>query len=349
MVVDEPGVPSVGVVEVSGGSVVVDMPVAFPLRLGEPQTIEPWPCGVMQEGFMFKVSRSRLFGCLMLALALCAVAFVPVASAADIKVTPKKYYLALGDSLAFGFQSVKVVPPFAESQFTTGYVDALTTQLKTIKPDIQTINNGCPGATTATLNSVAGCTTYPFPLHHSYAPGTSQLGDAVAFLQANPGKVSPITVNIGNNDVLGAVAGCGGLTSPTLIPCLFGAAPALFGTIGANVTSTLTQLRAAAPTAKIILLGTYNPYAAIGFTAGNTLSASLNSVLASVAGGTGADYADPFPAFNGASPQPQTICSLTLMCPGGIPSLSGDIHASDAGYQKLADLIWDASGYANVG
>lgn len=297
---------------------------------------------------MLKVSRIRMLGCVLIAVAVGAVAFAPVASAGPIKATPKKYYLALGDSLAFGFQGYKVVPPFAESQFTTGYVDALTTRLKTIKPDIETVNNGCPGATTVTLNSVTGCTTYPFQLHNTYDPGTSQLGDAIAFLNANPGKVSPITVNIGNNDVLAAVSGCGGLTNPNVIPCLFGAAPALFGTIGANVTSTLSQLRAAAPSAKIIVLGTYNPYAAIGFTAGNALTTSLNGVLAGVAAGASAEFADPFPAFNGASPQPQTICAQTLMCPGGIPSLSGDIHASDAGYQVLGDLIWDASGYADI-
>lgn len=291
--------------------------------------------------------RSRIACALAISMAALAVA-APLAQADQGVKKPSAYYLALGDSLAFGYQGYKVVPPFAESQFTTGYVDDFGAKLRTIKKKNKIINNGCPGATSTSMNSTAGCTTYPFPVHHAYGAGLSQLQDAIAFINAHPGKVSPITVNIGNNDVLAALAGCGGLANPNLIPCLAAAAPSLFGSIATNLGTALAQLRAAAPKANIIVLGTYNPFAAAGFAAANPLTQQLNSVLSSVAAGAGAKFADPFPAFNGATPQPQTICSLTLMCADLVAPAGpdGDIHASDAGYQTLADLIWDASGYA---
>ena len=279
------------------------------------------------------VPRSRMLLACILTVLAASFAFTSVASAKNFN-KPQKYYLALGDSLAFGFQGFKVVPPFAPTQFTTGYVDDFARQLLTAKDEIRTVNDGCPGATTTTLLSVAGCTTYPFPLHHSYA--TTQIADAVAFLNANPDKVSPITLNIGANDTLAAVTACGGLAN---IPCIIGAVPGLQTSIGGGVASAVGQLRAAAPNAKILVVGLYNPYEAIGFTLGNNLSAAINGAIAAGAASGGATFVDPLSTFNVGQPQPATICALTLMCN------FGDIHASDAGYQKIADLLWTASGY----
>src|SRR5262245_51242334 len=66
---------------------------------------------------------------------------------------PKQYYLALGDSLAFGFQFAifnqhfPTVPP----ELFRGYVDDVSQMLHGIRPDIQTINLGCVGETTDTF------------------------------------------------------------------------------------------------------------------------------------------------------------------------------------------------------
>ena len=184
--------------------------------------------------------------------------------------------------------------------------------------------------------------TYPFPLHDAYDSGTSQLQDAIAFLQANQGKVvADHAETSAPNDILRQIGLCGGLSNPAVLGCLAAAAPALFNTIATNVGSTLAQLRAAAPDAKIVLVGVYNPYAVVpGFGASNGLATQLNSILANVAANGTAEFANPFPVFNASA---ATVCANTLMC-----TASPDIHASDAGYQAIADLIWDASGYANV-
>jgi hypothetical protein len=64
--------------------------------------------------------------------------------------TPKNYYLALGDSIASGFQSFKL-PPQA---YNTGYVDVFGAQLRQIRPGITTVNYGCLGESTGSF--VAG-------------------------------------------------------------------------------------------------------------------------------------------------------------------------------------------------
>ena len=111
---------------------------------------------------------------------------------------PQHYYLALGDSLAFGYQAATfnqnfpVEPPTA---FSTGYVDDFTSMLQDVRPQLQAINFGCTGETTVTFIQ-GGCiyTAQGFQLHNGYAG--SQLSAAVAFLRQHPGQVSPITLNM---------------------------------------------------------------------------------------------------------------------------------------------------------
>jgi lysophospholipase L1-like esterase len=126
-------------------------------------------------------------GAAALALAWAALALALSAPAADAssEVTgPKQHYLALGDSLAFGFQP--------DGDFTHGYVTDLFAVLQGEGTNDVT-NYGCPGESSATFIN-GGCPLAP--------SGFVQLAAAVAFLQAHPGKVSPVTLDIGANDVL---------------------------------------------------------------------------------------------------------------------------------------------------
>src|SRR5258708_12625653 len=120
---------------------------------------------------------------------LLLFAFAPAALAAS-SAQPnwptglKQHYLAVGDSLAFGFQP--------NNDFTHGYVNDLFQIIQS--EGVQDFTNyGCPGETSSTFIN-GGC-----PFAPSGSP--AQLTAALAFLQANPGKVSPITLDIGANDV----------------------------------------------------------------------------------------------------------------------------------------------------
>src|SRR6478752_2062518 len=155
---------------------------------------------------------TRLFVCAVALVAFGAFALAPTAGAAGVEST----YLALGDSLAYGyhqaqFQEELKAKGFVEAaNFNDGYVDDFGATLKLLNPKLKVINDGCPGETTETMIKGSGVgsafcaggpTGSPFPkafLHHSY-PGT-QLEDTLAIAK-EPG-VGTITLDIGANDIL---------------------------------------------------------------------------------------------------------------------------------------------------
>ena len=248
---------------------------------------------------------------------------------------PKQYYLALGDSLAFGFQFEKfnanfpTVPP---SIFSTGYVDALAGMLREIRPEITTLNYGCTGETTVTFIQ-GGCTytAVGFALHDPY--DGSQLSAALAFLNTHRGKVSPITLNLGTNDLIALRMLCGDNVS-----CYFANGPAVLDEIATNLHYILSQLREAAPDAEIITFTNYD-VASLFDARLLQLTQAFNSVVISTAAQSSVGVADVFGAFNDG-PQPATLCALTFIC-----TPLQDAHPTDLGYEVIAQQIWAASDY----
>ena len=93
-----------------------------------------------------------------------------------------EYYLALGDSLVTGGGTTSVADR---------YVNLIAAHEASRYPNLQLVNLGCGGATTASMMNGPGC---------SYTTGT-QLGDAVAFLESHHGQVAFLTIDIGADDV----------------------------------------------------------------------------------------------------------------------------------------------------
>ena len=301
--------------------------------------------------------RARLLACCVVAVAaLGALVLAPAAGAAKVGST----YLALGDSLAYGFHQAQFeaeYPNIVPASFNDGYVDDFGAALKLFHPSLKTINDGCPGETTETMIKGSGIpgfcaggpTGTPFPdvwLHHPYPAGGSQLADALAILAAN-NNVSPITLDIGANDLIQFDrVTCG---FPATFTCTEAQVAAEIGHIAANVYSILAQLRAAAPHAQIVLMGIYNAFPAVVKPegTGDKAIAAFNAAEASVAAKVpGTSFANPLPLFNpsGTSGGPETgdiptICAFTAMCPGGVynpASPKADIHPTKLGYAVLA-------------
>ena len=130
-------------------------------------------------------------------LAAALVALTVGASAAGATSTvPRDYYLALGDSMAYGFQPTKAARGLPPSAFDTGYVDVFATRLRALAPGVRVVNYGCPGESTVTFTK-GGCPWLAEGKRlHDVFRG-SQLDAALAFLRAHPGEVSPITVTLG--------------------------------------------------------------------------------------------------------------------------------------------------------
>jgi lysophospholipase L1-like esterase len=305
---------------------------------------------------LYRVRTRLLVCCVAATAALGALVFVPAAGAAKIGST----YLGLGDSLAYGYhqaQFQKEYPNIEPETFNDGYVSDFGSFLKWIHPSLKVVNDGCPGETTETFIKGSGIPGYcaggptgtPFPsiwLHHPYAG--SQLADALSVLAANP-NVSPITLNIGSNDVLQFIRTTCGF--PAKYTCTEAQVATEFGHIAANVGYILGQLRAAAPKAQIVLVGAYNPYPTVLPPPGaDASSAALNGALKSVANSVpGTSFADTLPVFNysGTHGGPEsgdipTICAFTAMCPGGTfnpASPEADIHPTKLGYLVMAGVV----------
>ncbi|HEY2052452.1 MAG TPA: SGNH/GDSL hydrolase family protein [Solirubrobacterales bacterium] len=301
--------------------------------------------------------RARLLIGAVALVPLGALALAPAAGAAG------STYLALGDSLAYGYHQAQFQEELKEkgfveaANFDDGYVDDFGAGLRFFNHKLKIVNDGCPGETTETMIHGSGVgpefcaggpTGTPFPkafLHHAY-PGT-QLEDALAVAK-EPG-VGTITLDIGANDVLQFLAHTCGF--PATFTCSEGQVEAEFGHIAANVGLILGQLRAAAPKAKIIFVSQYNPFPTVLAPEGrgDATVEALNGVLKQVASNFGVKFANTARVinFSGTHGGPEagdirTVCAFTAMCPGGVfnpASPEADIHPTKAGYAAMAAVV----------
>jgi lysophospholipase L1-like esterase len=272
---------------------------------------------------------------LVAVFALLASPAAAVASPAARFSPPKSYYLALGDSIGYGFQTSKALAGLPPQAFNTGYVDLFSARLRHLRPRITTVNFSCPGESTLSFTTPCIWKASGHALHDDY-PG-SQLDAALAFLTAHRGRVSPITLSLNGNDITAFLQSC----PPGDLACIQDGAPAAIARYRARMTAILERLRAAAPDAEIILTGAYDP--GIGeFSFADPLFTALNNAESMAGATVRARFANPFPVFNPHGDQATentAICTLTLAC------AQHDTHPSDAGYEALADLVWNASGY----
>jgi len=238
-------------------------------------------------------------------------------------VGPKQYYLALGDSLAFSYQP--------DLDFIHGYVDDFFSNLKGHGLQ-QLANMGCPGETSATMIN-GGC---PYPFLRKYPYIGAQLAAAVNYLHGHAGKVSPVTLDIGANDLLPDIN-----TSSCTISSTFSNDLA---NLDANLTGTiLPQLKAALKvnnvvTGDLVMMNYYDPYQNI---CPDTVPyiQQINQHLASDVSGYGI-IVDVFNAFGGAHVPNKNICTYTWMC-----SIFNDIHATTRGYSVIATTFENGTGY----
>jgi lysophospholipase L1-like esterase len=134
---------------------------------------------------------------LVSAAALFGLAAVPASASSE-----GHGYLALGDSVAFGYSPL--VDPRNAANFT-GYPEIVAQRL-----NIEDVNASCSGEATGGFIDPQGldnsCRGYraAFPLHVSYT-GT-QLAFAVSYLKANP-RTRLVTINLDANDLFRLTSG----------------------------------------------------------------------------------------------------------------------------------------------
>ena len=236
--------------------------------------------------------------------------------------SPSTYQLALGDSLPYGFTTAKARAGLPPAAFV-GFTDVLGAGLR-----LRTTNLSCPGETTTTF-AVGPCpwTAAGFALHSAYAG--PQLAAAERFLRDHRGRTSLVTLTVWGNDVNEFLASCPDLA------CVVERAPAEIAAFAARLDALLRPLRAADPSARIVVVGAMHVQLD-EIEAGDRLIASFNAAMSGVAARHGARFADPTPWFNPRGPvavRRVAVCALTLVCG------AGDTHPSPAGHLVLAGLI----------
>ena len=261
--------------------------------------------------------------------AIVLVAALVAASAAS-GAQPTRYYLALGDSIAYGIQPGKVDRGLPPAKFNTGYVDVVAAGLRKQKPKLVVVNYGCPGESTVTFVR-GGCPwlTEHRKLHDPFR--RSQLAAALAFLKAHRGQVGPITLTLAGNDIIPAFDDC---PRASFVACVKTRAPKVIACSTARLASIVRQLRAAAPGVPIVVTGMWNfDPDHLDFT--TPLYGRLSAATKAAVAGR-ATFVDLVPVFNApGSPDAQRarLCSYTLIC------TDDDPHPTDIGYRAIAAAI----------
>ena len=252
-------------------------------------------------------------------------------------------YLALGDSVAFGYVPPQAVPApdYSDPRSFVGYPEDVGRALH-----IRVANASCPGETTASFlvpgapsngceNSPGSSTGYRtlYPLHVPYR-GT-QMQYALRYLAVHR-HTRLVTIDIGANDAfLCQETTTDQCSSPAELA-------ALLEKIQANLTAIYAQIRDVANYQGPLVALTYYSLDYTG-PAQEAGVQALNSVIASVTVAFGGQVADGFAAFEGPS-----------MAAGGSPCAAGlliklpdgtcNIHPSPAGHLLLAKAIEEVVG-----
>ena len=245
------------------------------------------------------------------------------------------YYLALGTSLAVGFQPGRGETP-------NGYVDDLWRRIRQQIPSLVLRNVGCPGDTSRKM--ITG--------KHSlceYGAG-SQLNAAVAFLEAHPGQVAFITIDVGAQDLVERCLKNTGLVGRA---CAVDLLPRLQSRLTRIVDALGT---AAGPSVPIVAMTYYNQFLGLwGLIRGGRhlaradqrVWALLNAAFVTAYGDAGVTVADVAATFRiddfkntvvvpGRGRIPVNValtCRWTWFCSA---KFFPDVHPNRTGYRKIA-------------
>jgi lysophospholipase L1-like esterase len=256
-------------------------------------------------------------------------------------ITKGSTYLALGDSVTFGYEESGVVPTpnYQDASSFVAYPEILGSELH-----LKVVNAACPGETSASLiNNTAqsnGCENTPgkgnvgyrtlYPLHVSYSG--SQLAFAVSYLKKHS-NVRLVSLMIGAND--------GFLCEETTADqCTsFTEQAALIATISKNVKTILSTIRNKAHYNGQIAIENYYSTDSASAT-DDQQSELLNQGVDSAAKPFHVEIADGYGVFQTASAHSSgdSTCNAGLLTQLGSPGTCG-IHPSYAGQSLLAQAL----------
>ena len=266
-------------------------------------------------------------------LVMCLL--VVAASAAMPSESSPRPYLALGDSVVFGFIN-NVGFEYVNPANFIGFPDYAGRALR-----LTDFNAACPGETSGSFLSAAapdnGCKFFrsQAPLHVPYS-GT-QSSFALAFL-ATHRQTRLVTVMLGANDVELLQTACAG--DPT---CMANGLPQVLAAVTQNIATILGQIREAGYKGVIIVENYYSlDYTNPTITETTVL---LNQAVSAPAATFGAVVGDVFSAFQLAASNPfagGNTCKAGLLNAAAANQFVCDSHPSQSGQQLIAQVVESA-------
>jgi len=262
---------------------------------------------------------------------LCLI--VAAATAAMPSESSRRPYLALGDSVVFGFINEAGVEYVNPENFV-GFPDYVGLRLR-----VNVFDAGCPGETTGSFLSTSaldiGCRSFKsqLPLHVAYT-GT-QSSYALSFLTNHP-ETRLVTIMLGANDLFLLQFACTG--DPT---CIANGLPQVLTGLGTNMATILAEIRGAGYKGVIVVANYYS----LDYTntSGTEITGLLNQALAAAAQAQGAVVADVFSAFQVAASTTfaggQTCKAGLLNSNGSLNQFTCDVHPSQSGQKLIARAI----------
>jgi lysophospholipase L1-like esterase len=263
------------------------------------------------------------------------LAVVTVGTSAAGWADDNRPYLALGDSVVFGFIT-QAGFEYGNPDNFVGYPDYAARLLR-----LASTNASCPGeATSSFLSSTGadnGCRAFRqlAPLHVAYS--TTQLLFAEGFLDAHP-NTRLVTIGIGANDVFILQRQCA--NSPNPQQCIAAGLPAVLATIAENLETILFTLRATGFRGVLMIVNYYSlDYSDPAGTGGTQL---LNQAITEFAKANDAVVADVFTAFQAAASNAfaggQT-CKAGLLNASPQNQFTCDVHPSQSGQKLIGQTV----------
>lgn len=266
------------------------------------------------------------------------------------------YLLALGDSLAAGYQPTDGTksPPIDPTTGSTdqGYPGSYAADLAGQR-HLHLIDLACPGETTASMVGSPAQRECATTYKHEFGD-TSQIKAAQTFLAQHRGKVALLTFDLGANDI----DNCG--VSSFNLSCYSAGQAEVTKELPAIVATLQATLRHDDPKASFVAMNYYDPYLGLAYSpggvqgtaeAGLSLVATdtLNSHLQTIFKHNGTLIANVASEFKTGNPLPlvsygghrvpidvDDVCRWTWMCPLPGSGSSQNIHPNTAGYRTIA-------------
>jgi lysophospholipase L1-like esterase len=275
----------------------------------------------------------------VLACVLALVTALPASATSEGSFNSNKY-LALGDSVTFGYNPLLLAEPGVNPSSFVGYPQ-LATDL--FRPTLKVFNASCPGETSTSLITGQkpdnGCQAFraAIGLHVSYQG--SQLKYAKKFVVTNP-RTKFVSLMIGANDLFLLQDYCTTKFPKTINGCIIAGLPNLLSTLAKNLNTIYSSLRAAGYKGDFVAMTYYSTDYRDTVVTGAV--ASIDGVLARVTKAYRGEVADGFGRFYLAAARFRgDTCAAGLLI--RLPSGSCDVHPSPVGAALLASALYDAA------